>query len=528
MSEKSSPIAQIEQALHQMTAENELLAERLDNVQMMFKIEDQGWTSLMSSSFDGTAGLDLQQLKDWAKQIEEYLVGNPLIKRGAALRGSYVWSKGVNIPGLTDSSSRKGRKTDLERFYRDANTQAYLLSPEANDEMERAAISSGTYLLVGDDRKKRIKHPVPISEIAAVLRNPDYAGEVWAYLREWNEYDPDGKAAIKQRWIYTDRFPGTRQGTISFNKKPVQVEKNLTIFDQTFNSQIGWPLGVPDALAALVWARIYSELMNHGKVMTESLAKWAFKVTQNTQKGAERAGVKAGHGGAGQTAVVGANNDLTPLSNAGKSYDFNGIRAVAAMVATSLEVSIVHLLSDPGAAGSSYGSASNLDLPTKRAMISRQNLWASYIERILEWATGERLNVSFPPLDDDPYRAVQALALIWNTGLVHEDEMREPILKMGGIKAIHDTAPDNVLLPNNSDSWERNDIDPSGDPAGAPAQAASPDQGQSNGGGGTDSGAKNDLRDDTIGEMLKRFSDEEFISRLESLAERMEAVSKSE
>src|SRR5690606_32618220 len=133
------------------------------------------------------------------------------------------------------------------------------------------------------------------------------------------------------------------------------------------------------------------------------------------------------------------------------------------------------------------------DLPTKRAMVSRQNLWASYIERILKWATGKDVDVTFPPLDDDPYRAVQALALIWNTGLVHEDEMRDPILEMGGITAKHEKAPENVLLPNNSDSWERADIDPSDDP-GAGKQAASPDQGVSNSSGGTDSALSNDMR----------------------------------
>src|SRR5690606_15782657 len=113
----------------------------------------------------------------------------------------------------------------------------------------------------------------------------------------------------------TDRYSGgARKKTI--NKIP--VAENKTLFDQTFNSQVGWPLGVPDALAAIVWARIYSEMVNHGKVMTESLAKFAFKATQNTPKGANQVGVKTTTGGAGQTAVMGPTNDLVPLSSAGK------------------------------------------------------------------------------------------------------------------------------------------------------------------------------------------------------------------
>lgn len=100
--------------------------------------------------------------------------------------------------------------------------------------------------------------------------------------------------------------------------------------------------------------------------------------------------------------------------------------------------------------------------------------------------------------------------------------MRDPILEMGGITAKHDKAPDGVLLPNNKDSWERADIDPKDGPAGS---AASPDQGQGNGAGGTDSALKNDIRQDTIGEILQRFSNDELIEKLEAIAARIEAAS---
>lgn len=529
MTDNSDPKALIEQVFSELGDKEERLKEALTQVQYMFKVEDADWTKLYGGLSDDFPGLSLDQLKDWSEQISEYQVGNPLIKRGSALRGSYVWSKGVNIPGATPTAGASGekkapgRKSNLERFYKDPRTQAYLLSSEANDEMERSAVSSGMYLLVGSDTSKKILHPVPIDEISAILTNPDYKGEIWAYLREWDAINADGKTELRKEWIYTDRFDGARKKTIKSGTQRVPVAADKTIFDQTFNSQVGWPLGVPDGLAALVWARIYSEMMNHGKVMTESLAKFAFKVVQNTQKGAKNAGVQLGQGGAGKAAVVGSGNDLTPLSSAGKAYDFNGIRAMAAMVATSLEVSIVHLLSDPGAAGSSYGSASNLDLPTKRAMVSRQNLWSSYIERILKWATNEDVEVTFPPLDDDPYRQIQAMALIWNTGLVHEDEMRTPLLEMGGITARHDSAPENVLLPNNSDSWERADIDPKEDP-GTQTQASGPDQGKSNGSGGMTSADKGDIRQESMAAMLNKFADEAFLERLEAIAAQLEDV----
>ena len=180
--------------------------------------------------------------------------------------------------------------------------------------------------------------------------------------------------------------------------------------------------------------------------------------------------------GAGGIAGIGTGNDLTALATAGKSYDFDALRPVAAMVATSLEVSVIHLLSDPGAAGSSYGSAQNLDLPTKRAVVNRQDLWGAFFERIVEYATGERVQVTFPTLDDpDPYREMQVVALGWNTGLLHKDEARSRVLRVGQFEALHADAPEETAIP------------------GGEASLGAPGQGQSTGAGSVDSTLANDV-----------------------------------
>lgn len=513
--------------LQELQASNQQLMERLQDVEAMFRLEDRGWELLLGGlGRNNTPGMDLQELKDVSKKIQSYIVGNPIIKRGTELRASYVWSKGVNIPGLSADPSRRGRKSDVERFCREESTQRLLLSVRSHAEKERAAVSSGAYFLVGDDRTRKLLHPVPLSEITDVYVNPDYAGEVWAYQRTWSTLGVNGVAETRKLWYYTDQYTGSRRTRIGEGSEAVEVAKDRTILGQSFNTQVGWPLGVPDGLAAIVWARIYSELMTHGKVMTEALAKFAMKVTVNSKNGASNVGLKlAGAGGSGQTAALGSGNDLVPLSSAGKSYDFDGIRAVAAQVATALEVSIVHLLSDPGAAGSSYGSASNLDLPTKRAMVSRQNTWAEYLQRVIKWGTDKDVQVTFPSLDDpDPYREMQIKAVAWNTGLVHADEARPEVLEVAGMDSLHDSAPDGVLLPNNRHSWERSDIDPKDGPA---TQGASPDQGVSNGGGGTPSDVKNDLRSDGVSEALRRMQDADFLDRLEDLVARLESANKS-
>lgn len=506
MTDNYTPMQMVEQGFKQLTEDNAFLKEELSRVQAMFQVEDRGWTKLFGGlGEDDAPGMSLAQVKEWAAQIQEYIVGNPYIKRGSSLRSNYVWSKSINIPGSAPTGKR-GQRSKLVDFCNHPKTKEYLLSAQANDEMERSAFATGAYLLIGNDSTGTIDHPVPITEVTNFMTNPDYSGEVWAYLREWDSMNPaTGEKKLEKRWYYTDRVPKTdRRDSIKVGADNIKVDKSKTIFDVTFNSQVGWPLGIPDAVAAIVWARIYSEMVNHGKVMTESLAKFAFKVVQNTQQGAKNVGVKTSQGGAGQTGVVGANNDLVPLSSAGKTYDFQGLQAIIAAVATSLEVSVVHLTSDPGSAGSSYGSASNLDLPTKKSVITRQNLWESYIARILKWATGETVAVDFPPLDDDIYRAVQSLVLLWDTGTVHPDELRDSIVELGGILDKHGKAPEGILTPNNEKSQKE-----------VGAHAISPDQGQQNGVGGAGAD-KNDKRTDKQSE---GFGNAEFVDTMNKLVE---------
>lgn len=510
----------INSELAKYSGETEILREELAATRAAMDYDERGWLSLSGGGQDEN-GLSLSQLKHHSKSIREYVVINPMIGRGAGLRYSYVWSKGVEIPGVNEQAGkRQGRPSNLEQFYRNPANQENVFSDNAHQRMELSVFTDGAYLLLGDNDTKELRS-FPVSEVAGVYVNPEFTGEVWAVLREWNP-DP-AKATTRRRWYYSDKYTGKRQGSIADDAgKSVPVDSKTTLIDLWVNRQVGWALGVPDALAAMPWVRTYTELVMNGKTMTDALARFASKVKVGSKAGANNVGVKMGGSGAGQAAVIGEGNEMDIFSSAGKTYDFNGIRPIAALVATALEVSIIHLLSDPGAAGSSYGSASNLDLPTKRAMVARQNMWKSFLERVIQWGTGEKLNVSFPSLDDpDPYRESQVVALAWNSGTVHADEVRPRFMEIANISALHDSPPENVLQPNNSDSWERSDIDPSDDPA---TSTGSPDQGQSNGSGGTDSGLANDQRSDNVSEAISRMANEATVEKLEALVVRMESL----
>lgn len=512
----------LSEEIAQLRQENEQFKEDLDRVNYMFAVEDRGW-KLLTGSDDSEEGLSLDQLKTLSKDLREKAAVAPLHKRAIDLRYSYAFSKPFSYAGLDLDKPAQGRPSGLRGFYLNAKNQRYLFGDTARREMNSAAATDGTYILIGDDIAKTVS-PVKIEWISGLYVNSDNPDEILAYHLTYQREDENGNSTEYDRWVYTDLFTGRRKQSFTRNGKQVAVERNKTIIDVKFNTQSGWTLGIPDIMAGDPYNRAYIEMINHGRVVSEALSRFISKVKVKSKKGSDNVGLKMAQGGQGQIVAYGEGNEVDVFSSAGKTYDFNGIRAVAALYATSVGVSIVHLLSDPGAAGSSYGSASNLDLPTKRSQVARQNEWAAFDQRVLKWATGKDVVVTPPSLDEvDAYREAQVVTLGWNGGAFHPEEYRNRMLRIAGVTPTETTgAPKGILIPNNANSLPRRDIDT--DSSGSvPSTAASPDQGQASGTGGQDNVGR-DERTDILANMLSTSQ----LDRFEQLVERMEAASKAD
>ncbi|MFZ2911690.1 MAG: hypothetical protein WAZ75_01235, partial [Candidatus Absconditicoccaceae bacterium] len=127
------------------------------------------------------------------------------------------------------------------------------------------------------------------------------------------------------------------------------------------------------------------------------------------------------------------------------------------------------------------------------------------------------VKVGFPSIDDpDLIRETQAITYAWSTGLVHPDEVRTRLMEVVQIPMIEESYPENVMLPNNTESLRRKDVDTDsvGNGGGfSPGQGSSP----AFGGGAGEIG---DGRTDIISNSLKTVD----IDRLEALVERLEAA----
>ena len=95
----------ISDRLYAMASENELLKESYASMAAaVLAFDDKGWNDVGAAA--GENGFSLQELKDAAKRIREMSEGNPLLKRGSALRSSYVLGKGVSF-GILPSRFQK-------------------------------------------------------------------------------------------------------------------------------------------------------------------------------------------------------------------------------------------------------------------------------------------------------------------------------------------------------------------------------------------------------------------------------------
>ena len=495
----TDPISVISEQFQALAAQNEQLKEELSDVRMMFDHEDRFWTKLGAwTSGDRLEGFDLDELQDISKKIRPHVIGDALVRQGANLHTSYVWSRGINIEGV-EVKKGPGRNTDLRAFFVNPVNQASLFSTTAQEELQRARYADGN-LLIACDKSNKTARLIPFSEVTNIRVNPDFPSEVWAYQRTWNP-DKDGKP--KKRWYYTNVYTGTRQKSFTSGNETVQIDPNVTIIDRRFGRLPGFVLGVPDSIGMHVWVAAYNEVMEYGRVVNESLAKILFRVTNETKQGTQSSAVKiANFGGHGGTASMAEGQDLTAVSTAGRGYQFENARALSAQAAAAIGVSNIELLADSSAAGSSYGASQSLAPSVQNHMKMMQSEWRELFTEVLEFFGYKGVKVWFDKIvEPDTYRSAQALTLL--SPALSDVEYRSKVLD------LLDVAGDPNAIPPT--------LKTRSEPEQTASTQASPDQGVANGSGGGGQGA-NDQRTDSISssEALRREM------ALESLAERIE------
>lgn len=365
--------------------------------------------------YDDATGITLDNLKMIAAQLKDMVATNSLIKRGDQLRTSYVFGRGITFPA--NIPPRVQAKMDLPY------NKAALFSPRAWEELNRELYTSGNLFNIRDT-KTGIFTRVPLEQIADFEYDPDSAERIWFIKRVWFV-----KGIQHQAWYPLNTYSGARRGTID----NVAVDNTKVIYHESVNRQVGWSLGIPDAFAAMTWALAYSEYIKNNATLVRAYSQLAFKVQQKTSQGIQKAAAAVATGtAAGGTAIMGPGSELAALPASGSQVDFGNGRPIASLVASALGVSVVALLSDPGAAGSSYGAAQTLDFPTIRVMSMAQASWVLFFEQVLaDFGLKTAFEVTFPAIETDAvYRQLSSLTMSFTTGAINHREYRASVLAL--------------------------------------------------------------------------------------------------
>jgi hypothetical protein len=479
--------------------------EQMSSLSLM--LDSQGWLDLTAYPEDGPT---LAQVQEAGRKLRSLTGLNSPIGAGARLRHAYVWEGGLHHDGIP--GARQGRGLNVQAIINDPINQANFFGSAARERQEKACYTNGHYFVIGEEAKrgrngragtpKRLRN-LPLYQITAAYVNPDDPTEVWAVRRSWSKdglqsnsgvVGVDGTLEHEWIWMYTQQ--DIRPASIKYNGADEAVNRNKVLFMEQVNRLDGWTWGLPDAIAAMAWADQHRRGVLNGLKMQEALATLAFKLKGQSANAVNGAASKVQNNTVkGGTAAMVDGMDVAALSTAGRGYDFDSLRPVLALVAAAIDVSVVALSSDPGAAGSSYGSAQTLDAPTRLRMMARRLIHMDFERTVLEWLGAPDAKVYYDPMIDgaELYRELQALLLPYLQGLYSPQQQRDIIDSFMGWPS--GSVPQGVLVPANAASLARRDVDT--DAVGS-ATVAAPDQGTANGVGGQGTDSGNDVRQDTI------------------------------
>lgn len=425
-----------------------------DSVRQMLQMEDVGWVRYTANDATGPS---LEEARSVANSLRDWTTTNALLWRGREIRNSYLFGSPYEV-GVEDA---EGKITPQQRnVLKNPANLAAVFSAEALSVIEGSRYTDGNAFVMYNRATKTFS-PIPFEQISDMYYNPDNPMEVWYWQRSYtrrtlNPTTNETETKDVKVWYPADTYqPGAKGYFKTINGATVETDKRM--IDSRVNLRPGHTLGIPDAFAAAPWALAYSAYLRDGTKVLAALAEWAWKITPKKKDIADRAAAAVkSSSGAGGTIISDMDVQSLPKGNA---VDLGTGRPLASQVAAALGISIVVLLSDPGQSGA-YGTAQTLTDPTNRTLRNRRELNTEFLIRCCKQIGIKDPEIVWEKMSPGTDKEeMEILAMALGTGLFHGDELRPMIAKLAEITLLHEDAPEGFMLPNNSDSLARKDVD---------------------------------------------------------------------
>lgn len=431
----NSPLRELADTLESQALEIERLKETM--TQRALDLESLDWTRLVGYDQDDVEGLTLQSLYSLSQKLRELASINPLHVRGAQLRHSYVFGRGMDFNEI---------KPGTQAVIDDPYNRLTMFSSQAYETNNLALFTDGNFFVIRSVSKKTFT-VVPLMQITGVVTDPDDSSRIQFLQRTWSS---NGTNRVVWYPISRHKKANSIPKTISNGSGPaVEVAQDAVIYHQTTKRQGGWTWGVPDSLAAMIWTLAYSGYLSDNTQLVKALSKFAWTMTKNSATGIDKAAAQVAQPGVGGTGVMAQGNALSSVGVPSAQVNMGNGQPLASMVATSFGVPVIALLSSPGATGGSYGAATTLDTPTLKGMKAVQDSWAVFYEEILRDLGSPKATVDFPNIDTDPeYRQVASILTAYAAGALHQEETRNGILDLLDVQKVNNELPKAPVDPN--------------------------------------------------------------------------------
>lgn len=456
----------------------ELLQESLIDLER--SLVDPGWMRLTAQYEREFTPEGLRQMRAICRV---FATAHPLIKRALSLRVAYVWSQGVEIAAR--ANGKKRREQDVHAvvsvFLTDPGNERAFTGGAARERLERCLGTDGEFFPTMFTRPTTGEVQVRVvgaDEITDIICNPQDRSEPWYYRRVWVQcvLNPDGQTVdqpMEQFHPALDYRPKNKPK--KFGQIPVVWDAPM--MHVKVNDLEGWQRGVPDAYAAVDWARAYKEFLEDWARLVKSLSRFAWRLTA---KGSTRQQAKTRLAAAPPRDIHGNPNDvgaaaITPpdqifeaIPKSGATIDSESGKPLAAMIAAALDVPLTMLLADPGQTGA-RAVAETLDQPTELAMGQRRGLWTDVYQRILRFAITEAvrapdgplkgqilvdaygrettklggnttadIQIDWPDMDSDPDKVISSIVAASSTGTIPPEEVARLLLTALGVKNVEE------------------------------------------------------------------------------------------
>lgn len=424
--------------------------------QLALEVDNLGWKPLGTGVQTADNGLPLDHIKSQAELGMALTTANPQVKRGIAVRTSYIWGSGVQLKYNESASYAKSLRRTVGKTL-------------AQFEIERTLAATGNlFIEVETSQGQQRVRTVPIEHISGGSANLYDSGVLDYILLEYDTYtrpsegNPSASEARQgstakvhrvQEWVPTFEQEGPLLPSID----NIKVSTSKRIKHVAVNRMSNWWWGVPDLYAVTFWARAYKKYLEQCHVLNEAYARIAHKVSTASAAGADRAasqmaanpGIDPETGqplNVGATAIMGAGQDLVAVQT-GRPVDFSNGLPLAAMVAAGLEIPLQVMTSD-ASTGGSRASDNTLDEATKKTMQSRQQMINDELTDLAELLGESDFDIDWPRVGEEPlHRTLQALDVAINTGMLYADEGRAEVLRALGLISDKEEPPGEDDLP---------------------------------------------------------------------------------